>query len=112
MQEELQAIQTTVSTFCFLLLPPQRDQEIELNAAMTGLPIDTERVHLAYLKRPVFSLETSASKEYKTEERMDKSSKALRVTQVVGESLQPISRKFVLIPQNMIMGRTACSLKE
>jgi hypothetical protein len=111
MQEELQAIQTTVSTFCFLLLPPQRDQEIELNAAMTGLPIDTERVHLAYLKRSVFSLETSASKEYK-KERMDKSSKALRVTQVVGESLQPISRKFVLIPQNMIMGRTACSLKE
>lgn len=54
---------------------------------MTGLPIDTERVHLAYLKRSVFSLETSASKEYKTEERMDKSSKALRVTQVVGESL-------------------------
>jgi len=35
----------------------------------------------------------------------------LRVTQVVGESLQPIRGKFVLIPQDMIMGRAACSLK-
>jgi hypothetical protein len=42
---------------------------------------------------------------------MDGSSKTLRVTQVIGESLQPISRKVVLIPQNMVMGRAACSLK-
>lgn len=34
-----------------------------------------------------------------------------KTTQVVGETLQPISGKFVLIPQKMIMGRVVCSLK-
>jgi hypothetical protein len=40
------------------------DQEIKLNVK-SGLPIDTERVHLAYLKRLILSLEIGAPKELK-----------------------------------------------
>jgi len=34
----------------------------------------------------------------------------LRVTKIVGKGLQGISGKLVLIPQNMVMGRTTCTL--
>lgn len=66
MQEELQPIQTTVNIlYRNITTPPYLIggwvviKILKLNAK-SGLPIDTERVHLAYLKRLIFSLDISA----------------------------------------------------
>ena len=81
--------------------------------ALGSLPIDTERVHLAYLKKQrnsMFSWPVKTSVHITIKMGPIYNSE-LRVAQVVRESLQLIGSKLVLIPQNMIMSRPACSLK-
>jgi hypothetical protein len=37
--------------------------------------------------------------------------RAIRIAEVVGKTLQCISREVVLVPQDMVMSRTACALR-
>lgn len=56
---------------------------------------------------PIHVKETKQLKKcYKLQERLMN----LRVAQIISKRLQVISRKLVLIPQHMVMGRTAGTL--
>lgn len=74
----------------------------------SAIPVDTERVQLAYLiraKRHIIE-QTKHAKHTISPVRAP-----LRVAQVVCKCLQGISIELVVISQHVVMRRTACSLR-
>jgi hypothetical protein len=87
------------------------------------IPTETERVQRAYLHLqnkyqpvPTVNKELNWVNKYSARKRSSSCEweclTSLRVAQAVSEHLQRISREMVLIVQDMIMCRPACSLKK
>jgi len=72
-------------------------------------PIETERVHRAYLTKQKHQIQYAAYK-FGTGEFEKATQTNLRVAKVVSKSLQSICSKIVFIPQHVIVSRTACTL--